>query len=101
MLCSDISSVHDFTYHSFVTSGTVANGTLQVSLSAATASALVELTHGTPKSLVPSHMITAGAVPFPHGEVTVKFLKTMFSHTASGLVLQVMRATARPYFPDV
>lgn len=79
----------------------VANGTVQVSFSAATASALVEEIHGTPKPLTPSQIITALSVPFPQGEVTVKFLKTMFSHTAFGLVLHVRRATARPYFPEV
>lgn len=80
-------------------SGNVANGTVHVSASAASASALVELTQGTPKSVMPSQMTTAS--PVPHGDVTVKFLKVMFSHTASGLVLHVSRATARPYRPDV
>lgn len=86
-------------HHGF--SESVAKSTLHVSASAATASALVELTHGTPRSVIPSHIITALSVPLPQGEVTVKFLKTIFSHTASGLELHVRRATARPYFPDV
>lgn len=50
---------------------------------------------------MPSQMITELSVPSLQGEVTVKFLKTMFSHTASGLELHVKRATARPYLPDV
>lgn len=86
-----------------VASGNVANGTLHLSALAAIASVLFELTQSTPTSpLMLSHMTTAlVAVPLPHGDVTVKFLKVMFSQIAFGLELHVKEATARPYFPDV
>lgn len=86
-----------------VASGNVANEVLQVSANAATASALVELTHGIPiPPWILLQITTAlSVVPLPQGDVTVKFLKTMFSQTAFGFELHVREATARPYFPDV
>ena len=87
---------------------------------------LFELTQSTPTSpLMLSQMTTAAvAVPLPQGDVTVKFLKVMFSQMALmyishllrslkccilqeksdayfGLELHVREATARPYLPDV
>ncbi|KUI68508.1 hypothetical protein VM1G_04323 [Cytospora mali] len=81
----------------------VANGTLQVSALAATASLLLELTQPVPTPpLMLSQMMTALlAVPLPQGLVTVKFLNVMFSHTALGFELQVREATTRPYLPEV
>lgn len=86
-----------------VASGNVANEVLHVSANAATASALVELTHGIPIPPLMLLQITTAlsAVPLPQGDVTVKFLNTMFSQTALGFELQVRAATTRPYFPDV
>lgn len=77
----------------------VAKGAVQVAFSAAVASGLVELTHGTPTPpFMPSQMTTGGS---PQGLVTLKFTKVMLSQMALGLVLQVKRATARPYLPEV
>lgn len=86
-----------------VACGSVANGTLHLSALAAIATELFELTQSTPTSpLMLSHITTALlAVPLPQGDVTVKFLKVMFSQMAFGLELQVKDATARPYLPDV
>lgn len=86
-----------------VACGSVANGTLHLSAFAAIASVLFELTQSRPTSpLMLSQMTTAGlAVPLLQGEVTVKFLKVMFSQMAFGLELQVNEATTRPNLPLV
>lgn len=76
--------------------GSVASPVLHFFFNAAVASALVELTHGMPMSSeIPSQMTTEGP---PHGLVTLKFLKRIFSQTAFGL--QVSLPTAVPYLPE-
>lgn len=74
-------------------------GALQVAFSAAVAWVLLEATQGVPTpSLIPSQMMTDGP---PQGEVMLKFLKRILLQTASGLLEQVRRAAACPYFPEV
>ncbi len=74
-------------------------GALQVAFSAAVAWVLLEATQGIPTpSLIPSQMTTDGP---PQGEVMLKFLKRILLQTASGLLEQVRRAAACPYFPEV
>lgn len=84
--------------------GRVAKGAVHLSASAAIASVLLLGTQSVPRPpLMLSQMMTAlfVVVLLPHGLVTVKFLKVMFSQTALGLELQVNLATARPYLPLV
>jgi hypothetical protein len=87
-----------------VACGSVASGPLHLSALAAIASVLFELTQSTPTSPEMLSQITTAllwAVPLPQGEVTVKFLKVIFSQIAFGFELHVKEATARPYLPEV
>lgn len=84
-------------YNHGVGFGSVAIAVEHLSFNAAVASGLVDLTQGIPRSPLMPSQITTGSPP--QGVVTLKFLNLMFSQTALGL--QVRRATARPYLPDV